>query len=85
MQDRPLPHPIKWRERITFDAGKRAGQPCICGVRITVNDVLEYLASGMSYSEILQDFPELSQEDIQACLAFAAEQGRRTRFAAFDV
>ena len=62
---------------ITIEPGKRSGKPCIRGLRITVADVLEYLASGMSESQILADFPELSVEDIRACLAFAAERERR--------
>ena len=62
---------------ITIEPGKRSGKPCIRGMRITVSDVLEYLAAGMSVSEILEDFPELREEDIRACLAFAAERERR--------
>lgn len=62
-----------WRSRITIEAGKRAGRPCIRGMRITVNDVLSYLAAGMTVAEILDDFPYLTPEDIQACLCFAAE------------
>lgn len=58
-------------ERITIDVNKRSGKPCIRGLRITVYDVLDYLASGMSEAEILQDFPELEPEDIKACLSFA--------------
>ncbi len=56
---------------ITIEPGKRGGKPCIRGLRITVYDVLEYLASGMSYEEILDDFPYLTQEDIWACLSFS--------------
>jgi uncharacterized protein (DUF433 family) len=63
--------------RITVEPGKRSGKPCIRGLRITVSDVLEYLASGMTEAEILADFPELALEDIRACLAFAAERERR--------
>ena len=63
--------------RITVEPGKRSGKPCIRGLRITVSDVLEYLASGMTEAEILTDFPELTIEDIRACLAFAAERERR--------
>ena len=63
--------------RITVDPGKRSGKPSIRGLRITVSDVLEYLASGMTEAEILADFPELAIEDIRACLAFAAERERR--------
>ena len=62
---------------ITIEPGKRGGKPCIRGLRITVYDVLEYLASGMSEAEILSDFPDLASEDIRACLAFAADRERR--------
>lgn len=62
---------------ITIEAGKRGGKPCIRGLRITVSDVLDYLASGMSAEQILSDFPELTPEDIRACLAFAADRERR--------
>ncbi len=65
-----------WRSRITIEPGKRGGRPCIRGMRITVYDVLSYLAAGMSTPEILADFPYLTSEDIQACLAFAAERER---------
>jgi uncharacterized protein (DUF433 family) len=66
-----------WRERITIEPGKRGGRPCIRGMRITVFDVLSYLAAGMTTAEILDDFPYLSAEDVQACLAYAAERERR--------
>lgn len=59
---------------ITIEPGKRSGKPCIRGTRMTVTDVLEYLASGMSEGEILADFPDLTAEDIKACLAFAADR-----------
>lgn len=62
--------------RITIEPGKRGGKPCIRGMRITVYDILEYLASGMTYEEILEDFPYLTQEDILACLSFAAQRER---------
>jgi len=62
---------------ITIEAGKRSGKPCIRGMRITVSDVLDYLAGGMTQAEILSDFPELTAEDIHACLAFAADRERR--------
>lgn len=62
---------------ITIEAGKRGGQPCIRGLRMTVRDVLEYLAGGMSVEDILADFPDLTDEDIRACLAFAADRERR--------
>ena len=58
---------------ITVEPGKRSGQPCIRGMRITVRDVLEYLAGGMTVDEVLADFPELTLEDIRACLAYAAD------------
>jgi uncharacterized protein (DUF433 family) len=64
-------------QRVTVEPGKRSGKPCIRGLRITVSDVLEYLASGMTEAEILGDFPELNSEDIRACLTFAAERERR--------
>ena len=63
--------------RITMEPGKRGGKPCIRGLRITVYDVLEYLASGMSQEEVLRDFPDLTMEDIRACLAFAADRERK--------
>jgi uncharacterized protein (DUF433 family) len=59
---------------ITREPGKRGGQPCIRGLRITVSDVLDYLAGGMSEDDILRDFPFLTREDIRACLAFAADR-----------
>lgn len=61
-------------ERITLDPGKRSGKPCVRGMRITVSDVLSYLASGMSFEEILEDFPYLERDDILACLSFAANK-----------
>jgi len=63
--------------RITIDPAKRGGKPCIRNLRITVYDVLEYLASGMSEAEILADFPDLTSEDIRACLTFAANRERK--------
>lgn len=69
--------PIDYRKYITIEADKRSGKPCIRGLRITVYDVLDYLASGMSQAEILDDFPMLTIEDLQACLAFAADRERR--------
>ncbi|HNR24611.1 MAG TPA: DUF433 domain-containing protein [Candidatus Bipolaricaulis anaerobius] len=68
---------MDYRDRITIEPGKRGGKPCIRGLRITVQDVLEYLASGMTVEEILGDFPDLTREDIQACLAFAADRERK--------
>lgn len=61
-------------KRITLEPGKRSGKPCIRGMRITVSDVLGYLASGMSFEEILDDFPYLEREDILACLSYAANK-----------
>ena len=63
-----------YRQRITIDPGKRGGKPCIRHMRITVYDLLGWLASGMSQSEILADYPELTSEDILAALAFAADR-----------
>jgi uncharacterized protein (DUF433 family) len=68
---------MSYEHLITVDPGKRSGKPCIRGMRITVYDVLEYLASGMTESEILADFSELTLEDIRACLAFAADRERK--------
>lgn len=67
-----------WRSRITIEPGKRAGRPCIRGMRMTVGDVLSYLAAGMTVSQVLDDFPYLTMEDIQACFAYAAERERNT-------
>lgn len=68
---------MDYHKIITLEPGKRGGKPCIRGLRITVYDVLEYLASGMTEQEILSDFPELTSEDIKACLAFAADRERK--------
>ena len=68
---------MDWRKIITIEPGKRSGKPCIRGIRMTVYDVLEYLAAGMTHDEILEDFPNLTEEDIRACLAFAADMGKR--------
>jgi uncharacterized protein (DUF433 family) len=65
---------MNYRDIITIEPGKRGGKPCIRGLRITVYDVLEMLASGMSQTEILDDFPELEPDDIKACLSFAADR-----------
>lgn len=70
--------PMDYSKIITIEPGKRSGKPCIRGLRISVHDVLEYLASGMSHEDILRDFPYLTEEDIRACLAYAADAGRRT-------
>ena len=68
---------MDYTQLITIEPGKRSGQPCIRGLRMTVRDVLEYLAGGMSVDDILADFPDLTAEDIRACLAFAADRERR--------
>lgn len=68
---------MDYRKLITIESGKRGGKPCTRGLRITVYDVLEYLASGMSEDEILRDFPDLTRQDVLACLAFAADRERK--------
>jgi uncharacterized protein (DUF433 family) len=68
---------MEYRQLITIEPGKMGGKPCIRGLRITVSDVLDYLASGMSEDDVLRDFPDLAREDIRACLAFAADRERR--------
>jgi uncharacterized protein (DUF433 family) len=68
---------MDYRERITIDPAKRGGKPCIRGLRMTVYEVLEYLASGMTHEEVLADFPDLEPDDIRACLAFAADRERK--------
>ena len=68
---------MDYRSIVTVEPDKRGGKPCIRGLRITVYDVLEYLASGMSEAEILADFPVLTSDDVRACLAFAADRERR--------
>jgi uncharacterized protein (DUF433 family) len=67
---------MDYRDRITIEPGKRGGKPCIRGMRITVYDVLDYLASGMTQQQLLADFPYLVAEDMQACLAYAADRER---------
>lgn len=68
---------MDYRGIITIEPDKMGGKPCIRGLRITVYDVLDYLASGMSEAEILTDFPDLTHDDLRACLAFAADRERR--------
>lgn len=68
---------MDYRKIIIIEADKMGGKPCIRGLRITVYDVLDYLSSGMTEAEILADFPDLTAEDIRACLAFAADRERR--------
>jgi len=67
---------MSYQDIITIEPGKRGGKPCIRGMRITVYDVLSYLASGMSHQEILADFPYLTENDILACLSYAADRER---------
>jgi uncharacterized protein (DUF433 family) len=67
---------MDYHERITVEPGKRSGKPCVRGLRITVHDVLEYLASGMTMEEVLHDFPDLTRDDILACLHYAADRER---------
>ena len=73
---------MDYHNLITIEAGKRGGRPCIRGLRITVGDVLGWLASGLSHQQILGDYPELTEEDIRACLAYAADRERRVVTAA---
>jgi uncharacterized protein (DUF433 family) len=70
---------MDYQHLITIDPAKRSGQPCVRDLRMTVQDVLEYLAGGMTTDEILADFPDLTAEDIRACLAYAADSVRRQR------
>lgn len=70
-------HAMDYQDIITIEPGKRSGKPCIRGMRITVYDILEYLAGGMSEAEILEDFSELTADDIKACLAFAADREKK--------
>ena len=70
-----------YSETITLDPQKRFGQPCVRGLRITVYDVLSWLANGMSKEDITKDYPEITFDDIQACLSFAAEREHKTRIA----
>jgi uncharacterized protein (DUF433 family) len=74
---RALESSMRYQDIITIEAGKRGGRPCIRGMRITVADVLGWLAAGMSHAEIIADYPELTEEDIRACLAYAADRERR--------
>ncbi len=73
----PLDAPLHYRDRITIEPAKRSGKPCLRGLRITVYDILDYLAGGMSEDEILADFPDLERDDIRAALSFAADRARR--------
>ena len=68
---------MNYQQIITIEPGKRGGRPCIRGLRITVADVLGWLATGMSHQQIVAEYPELTEEDIRACLAYAADRERR--------
>ncbi len=68
---------MNYQDIITIESGKRSGKPCIKGLRITVYDILEYLAGGMTEAEILEDFSELTPEYIKACLSFAADREKK--------
>ena len=72
---------VTYQDRITIEPGKRGGRPCIRGLRITVYDVLSYLAAGMTTDEVLADFPDLTRDDILACLSYAADRERQTLIA----
>lgn len=72
---------MDYRTILTLEPGKRSGKPCIRGMRITVYDMLSYLAAGMTPEQIVSDFPYLTQDDIQACLSYAADRVRQTRIA----
>ncbi len=69
---------INYQDIITIEPGKRSGKPCIRGLRITVYDILEYFASGMTQEEVLEDFDYLTKEDIQACFAYAADREKHS-------
>ncbi len=73
---------MNYQSIITIEPGKRGGRPCVRGMRITVGDVLGWLASGMSHEQIISDYPELTGNDIHACLAYAADRERRLLTAA---
>jgi uncharacterized protein (DUF433 family) len=68
---------VTYSDIITIEPGKRGGKPCVRGLRITVYDVLDYLASGMTNAEVLHELPYLTEEDIRACLAYAADRERK--------
>jgi uncharacterized protein (DUF433 family) len=73
---------MDYKQILTLEPGKRSGKPCIRGMRITVYDVLSYLAAGMTHEEVLADFPYLTEEDIRACLSYAADREKQTLIAA---
>ena len=73
---------MSYKDIITIEPGKRGGRPCVRGMRVAVSDVLGWLAAGMSHEQILSDYPELTEDDIRACLAYAADRERRVLTAA---
>ena len=73
---------MNYKDVITIEPGKRGGRPCVRGMRVAVSDVLGWLAAGMSHEQILSDYPELTEADIRACLAYAADRERRLMIAA---
>ncbi|MEI8341668.1 MAG: DUF433 domain-containing protein [Verrucomicrobiota bacterium] len=73
---------MNYQNIITMEPGKRGGRPCVRHMRIAVSDVLGWLASGMSHEKIMDDYPELAEDDIRACLAYAADRERRVLTAA---
>jgi uncharacterized protein (DUF433 family) len=75
---------MNYDDIITIEPGKRGGKPCIRGYRITVYDILEYLSSGMSFKEILDDFPELNEGDIMACLKFASDREKNFQMVKYE-
>ncbi len=72
---------MKYEGSITIEAGKRSGKPCVRGTRITVYEVLEMLATGMTHAEIIKEFPSLTEQDILACLAYGADRERKVKLA----
>lgn len=82
MHTRGYPSDMTWQGIITLEPGKRGGRPCVRHMRITVADVLGWLAAGMTHAEILSDYPELTEEDIRACLSYAADRERGVLIAA---
>ena len=73
---------MSYQDVITIEPGKRGGRPCVRGLRIAVSDVLGWLAAGMTHAEIIAEYPELTEDDIRACLAYAADRERRVMTAA---
>ncbi len=73
---------MNYKDIITIEPGKRGGRPCVRGMRVAVSDVLGWLAAGMSHEQIRSDYPELTEDDIRACLAYAADRERRVSTAA---